>query len=77
MLKFGKVIHYLKKIEKINELCDTRLSSTDISIFYRKSANFALSENTDVDFQMCIISNSLTFLQFLKVNMVLINMVTT
>ena len=60
-MKFGKVIHYLKKIQKINECCDTRLSPTDISIFYGKSANFALSENTDVDFQMWIISNSFNF----------------
>ena len=35
------------------------LSSPDISIFYRKSANFAISGNTDIDY----ISNSfLTFL---------------
>ena len=61
VVKFGKVMHYLKKIQKINKWCDTRLSATDISIFYRKSANFALSENTDVDFQMCIISNSFNF----------------
>ena len=26
------------------------LSSADISIFYRKSANFAISRNTDIDF---------------------------
>ena len=36
------------------------LSSPDISIFYRKSANFAISGNTDIDY----ISNSfLTFFE--------------
>ena len=39
-----------KKIQQIYEIRDTPLSSADISIFHQKSANFALSRNTDVGF---------------------------
>ena len=50
MMKLGKVIPYLKKIQKIyvNHVTEP-LNSSDISFFYRKSATFALARNTDID----------------------------
>ena len=33
MMKFGTVIRYIKKIQKVYESCDIPLSSADISIF--------------------------------------------
>ena len=33
MMKFGTVIPYIKKIQKVYESCDIPLSSADISIF--------------------------------------------
>ena len=50
------------------------LSSADISNFRRKSENFAISRNTDID---CILTHNLILLIFLQsLNIVLINMVT-
>ena len=44
MMKLGTVIPYLTKIQKIYESRDTPLSSVDISVFHRKSANFVIQE---------------------------------
>ena len=51
MMKLGTVLPNLKKIQEIYESCNTLLdfSSADISIIHRKSANFAISRNTDID----------------------------
>ena len=51
MMKLGTVLPYLKKIQEIYESCNTllELSSADISIVHRKSANFAISRNADID----------------------------
>ena len=49
MMKLGSVVPYLKKIQKnMNHVTHT-LTSADISIFYRKSAHFVISRNTDID----------------------------
>ena len=48
-------------------------SSTDISIFHRKSTTFVLSRDINVNCILIDISNSFDFLESLKV--VLINMV--
>ena len=48
-MKLGTVLSYLKKIKKnVNHLTHP-LRSADISIFYRKSTNFVISRNTDID----------------------------
>ena len=49
MMKLGTVIPYLKKIQRIYESRDTHLSSAGISIFHRKSADFVILRNTDID----------------------------
>ena len=53
-MKLGTVIAYVKKIQKINKQSyttppplDLPLSSTEISIFYQKLANFVISGNKD------------------------------
>ena len=50
MMKLGTVIPYLKKFQKLHESHDTPpwvlLTS---AFFYRESANFAVSRNTDID----------------------------
>ena len=61
MMKLGTVIPYLKKIQKIYESRDTPLTSTDISFFHQKPANFNISRNTDTDCILVIISNSFSF----------------
>ena len=45
MIKLGSVMPYVKKIQKINNSCDTPL---EFSIFHRKPANFVISRNTDI-----------------------------
>ena len=55
IMKLGTVTPYLKKIQKIYELRDTHFESPDISIFYRKSENFPLPRNTDID---CILTHN-------------------
>ena len=61
MMKLCTVIPYLKKIQKIYESRDTPLTSTDISFFHQKPANFNISRNTDTDCILVIISNSFSF----------------
>ena len=46
----GTLIPYLKKVQKIYNHVMHNLSSADGSIFYRKSANFAIIINTNIDF---------------------------
>ena len=58
MTKLGTVIPYLKKTQKYMHHVTHPLSSADISIFHQKSANFALSKNTDID---CIFVHNLYF----------------
>ena len=53
IMKLGTVIPNLKKIQKIYELPDTHFESPKISISYRKSENFPLPRNTDID---CILT---------------------
>ena len=53
MMKLGIVI---KKIQKYMNQMVHPLSSADISIFRRKSENFAISRNTDID---CILTHNL------------------
>ena len=47
MMKLGTVIPYPKKIQKIYESRDTTLRFS--AFFHRKSANSAISRNTDID----------------------------
>ena len=49
MIKLGTVIPYLKEIQKLYGSSDTPFNFADISIIYRKPANFAISRNTDID----------------------------
>ena len=50
MIKLGTVIPYLKKIRRIYESRKTPLSVLlSSSFFHQKSANFAISRNTDLD----------------------------
>ena len=49
IMKLGTLIHYLKRIQKIYKSSDTSVEFPDISIFYRKSATFVVSKNTDID----------------------------
>ena len=51
MMKLDTVVRYLKKIIYIYiyESRDAPLSFAHISIFHRKSANFAISKNTNID----------------------------
>ena len=48
IMKLGTVIPYLKTIQKIYQSMTHPLSSGDISTFFRKSTNFAISRNTDI-----------------------------
>ena len=74
MMKLGTVIPYLKKIQKTHKSHDTPLESADISILHRKSADFSVSRNTDID---CILKQFLTLSTvFESLKIVLINMVT-
>ena len=59
-MKLGIVIPYISKIQKIHNVTQP-LSSPDISIFYRKSVNFAISRNTDID---CILIDNFYFFNF-------------
>ena len=49
VVKLGTVIRYLKKFQKLDESDDTPWVLLASAFFYRKSANFAISRNTDVD----------------------------
>ena len=50
MIKIGAVIPYLKKIQKIYESCDTPSEFCwHQHFFLRKSGNFIISNNTDID----------------------------
>ena len=50
MMKLCTVIPYLKKIQKRNESPDTPFEfCRHQHSFYRKSANFAISRNADID----------------------------
>ena len=49
MMKLGTNILYLKKIQTNMNHVTHILSYADISIFYRKPANFVISRNTDID----------------------------
>ena len=48
-MRLGTVIPFLKKTQKYLNHVTHLLSSANISIFHRKSANFAISENTNID----------------------------
>ena len=50
------------------------LSSADISIFHRKSANLALSRNADIDC-MLVLNFQVFFTQFESLRISLINMI--
>ena len=58
IMKLGKVIPYLKKIQKVYNHVTHHLSFTDISIFHWKSATFVILRNTDID---CIVIYNLQF----------------
>ena len=75
MMKRGTVIPYLKKIQKMNHVTQS-LSSGNISIFYRKSANCTISKNTDIVAFWYITSNSFNFNLFESLKFALIKMVT-
>ena len=59
MMKPGTVIPYPKTIQKYMNFVTHHLSSADISIYQQKSANFAISRNTDID--IILIHNSCLF----------------
>ena len=48
MMKLCTVIPYLKKFQKLYESPDTPCVLLTLAFFYRKSANFAISRNTDI-----------------------------
>ena len=57
------------------KLVTNPLSTADVDIFYRKSANFAISRNTDIP---CFLTHSFYFFQptfFDSLKIVLINLV--
>ena len=56
---------YIKKIQKIYKSRDTPLKAC--SIFYRKSENFVISRNTDIDWILIDINNFFNFVWVLKV----------
>ena len=49
MMELGTVISYLQKSQKYMNHVTHSLNGAYISIFHRKSANFGISENTDID----------------------------
>ena len=49
MIKLGTVIPCLKKIQKIYESRDTPSEFCISALFHRKSANFVISRNTDIE----------------------------
>ena len=53
VMKLGIIMPYLKKIKKYLNHVTFPLSSADSAFFHRKSANFAISRNTDTD-SICI-----------------------
>ena len=61
--KIGKLL-LLKRIQEIYKLREHYLISADISIFYRKSAIFVISGNTDVD---CILMHNIYIFYFVLV----------
>ena len=71
MMKVGTVIPYPKKkvqrrSKKYMKHVKHSLSSADISIFHRKSLNFAISRNTDTHCILYIISTSFHFSWVIK-----------
>ena len=50
MMKLGTDIPYLKKIQKIYESRHTPWLLLISAFFHRKSANFVISRNTDIDY---------------------------
>ena len=72
------VIPYLEKIQKIYKSRDTPLEFCDISIFHRKSSNFAISRNRYIlhfDTQFIILLTSFQSLRIVLINMVIILMI--
>ena len=61
MMKLGRVIPYRKKVKKYMNHVTHLLSFADISIFHRKSANSAVSRNTDID---CFLIHNFHLFQF-------------
>ena len=55
IIKLGTVMPYLRKIQKIYESRDIHFEFADISIFHRKSENFPIPRNTDID---CILKHN-------------------
>ena len=55
MIKLGKIIPYLMKIQEIYESRDTPLTSP---FFHQKSAIFFISRNTDIE---CILVHNFSF----------------
>ena len=60
-MKLITVIPYVKKIQKYMNHVTHHLSSAGISIFQRKSENFAMSRNTDMN---CILTRNFFFFNF-------------
>ena len=56
LMKLGTVIAYVTKIKKYTNQVTQSWSSADTTSFYRKSAIFVTSRNTDVD---CILMHNL------------------
>ena len=65
VMKLGTVIPYLKKTQKIYESRDTPLDLCWNQLFYCKIANFAISENTNID---CILVHFWDFKGFFNKN---------
>ena len=55
VIKPGTVIPYLRKIQKIYESRGIHFEPADIIIFHRKSQNFPIPRNTDID---CILKHN-------------------
>ena len=49
MMKLGTAILASKRFKQFTDLVTHLLSSANIIIFYRKSANFSISRNTNID----------------------------
>ena len=61
-MKHDTVIPYLKKIQKVYESRDTHLEfSLKSAFFHRKSANFAISRDTDIDVDILFLILSSSF----------------
>ena len=49
MIELGTVVPYLNKTQRYMNHVTNPLSCSNVSIFHWKSANFAISKNTDID----------------------------